>query len=607
MTDALRARAEELGVLTSYHDVSGHLHHADETTVSHVVAVLEADRASANSTTRFTAPMHVVGAGPITIGARVVQASLTVEGRSIDVAVHHGDDCDTVELPDDLPHGCHLLRFDTDRGPGESVLIAAPATMPRAERFAGTSGLFAPTYALWEHERPLPSYAHLHDLARAAKANGLEVVSTLPLYATYLDDPFDPSPYAPVSRLHWNEVYLDDTGLPPAPMPRIGDIIDWRSLAARRRKQLIDAAAASSPTMQDELTAFVAAHPDVGAYARFRAAREAGGDLVVEQSHLLAQYLADRQLTAIRNDPQAAALALDLPVGSHPDGYEVWADPSMFAPQMSVGAPPDSFFADGQNWGFPPPMPAAMHASGHRLWRRLIERVGRHADILRIDHAMAVHRLWWVPEGFSATQGVYVTYPRDEILAVIAASAAAAGVTIVGEDLGTVPPEVSEAFDRWDVLGMYEEQFHIDDERLPHIPARSVAGIRTHDMEPIAELVATTDVSGYRSRLGEAHGCEIADRWDDVVEQMLVRLSWSDAYLVIADLDDLLGERRPHNLPGRVGPELWSRRLDRPTSETLGATDVRGRLATLAHRHPDSTDDQSGNSHEEYDDTARSN
>jgi 4-alpha-glucanotransferase len=198
---------------------------------------------------------------------------------------------------------------------------------------------------------------------------------------------------------------------------------------------------------------------------------------------------------------------------------------------------------------------------------------------------MAVHRLWWVPDGCSASEGVYVTYPREEILAVIAASAASAGVTIVGEDLGTVPPEVSEAFERWDMLGMYEEQFHLDDDPLAHIPSRTVAGIRTHDMEPIAELVATTDTSGYRRRLGDAHGCEIAERWDAVVDQMLERLSWSNAYLVIADLDDLVGERRPHNLPGRVGPELWSRRLDRPTSETLGDPAIRERLRTLARRH----------------------
>jgi 4-alpha-glucanotransferase len=587
-TDALRERAEQLGVLTSYHDVHGGLHHANDATITHVVAVLEADRASAGSVARFTPPLHHVSAGSIDVSARVSEASITFAGHAVDLAVRRTGEQDLIDLPAEVPLGCHLVRFNSDRGPGETVVISAPSTMPRSDRFEGTGGLFAPTYTLWEHLRPLPSFAHLHDLARAAKTNGLGVVSTLPLYATYLDDPFDPSPYSPVSRLHWNEVYLDDTGLPPAPLPTVGQVIDWRAVAARRRRQLVEAASSLSSSMRDELTMFAAAHPDVGAYARFRAGRDAAGDPIVEQSHLLAQYLADQQLGAIRNDPDAAGLALDLPIGSHPDGYEVWADPSMFAAQMSVGAPPDAFFADGQNWGFPPPLPAAMHASGHRLWRHLIERVGRHADILRIDHAMAVHRLWWVPDGFSATQGVYVTYPRDEILAVIAASAAAADVTIVGEDLGTVPHEVSEAFDRWAMLGMYEEQFHLDDEPLPHIPARTVAGIRTHDMEPIAELVATSDTSAYRQRLGQAHQCEIADGWDDVVEQMLVRLAHSDAYLVIADLDDLLGDRRPHNLPGRVGPELWSRRLDRPTSETLADAEVQRRLAVLARqRNPE--------------------
>ncbi len=584
MSDALRARAEELGVQVAYHDVAGTLHHADAATLEHVVAVLEADRASASSTPRVAPALHFSTAGAVPVRSRVGEASLTVHGHPHDLTVRHADDHDSIDLPADLPLGCHHLEFTSEAGPGETIVVVAPDAMPRADRFAGTGSLFAPTYALWERDQPLPSFAHLHELARLARRQGVDVVSTLPLYATYLDDPFDPSPYSPVSRLHWNELYLDDSALPPAPVPAIGDIIDWKVLAERRRRQLIEAASELDAATQADLTAFAAAHPDVGAYARFRAGHEAGGDLTVEQSHLLAQWLADGQLGAIRDDPHAAALALDLPIGSHPQGYEVWADPSMFAPQVSVGAPPDAFFADGQNWGFPPPLPAAMHASGHRLWRHLIERAGTYADILRIDHAMAVHRLWWVPDGFSATQGVYVHYPRDEIIAVIAATAAACDVTIVGEDLGTVPTEVSEAFARWGVLGMYEEQFHLDDDPLPHIPARTVAGIRTHDMEPIAELVATTDTSGYRARLGAAHGCDIADRWDDVVDQMLNRLAWSDAYQVSADLDDLLGERRPHNLPGRVGPELWSRRLDRPTSETLADPDVQRRLALLSRR-----------------------
>jgi 4-alpha-glucanotransferase len=582
--EALFARAAELGVQTEYHDVEGHHHRADPAALAHVVAMLEADRDAAGAVPRVGPSLHL--GGPLVLDAQVTSATIGLSGTPQSVEVRLDGGRSEIVLPEALPHGCHVLEYDTDRGPGETVVVVAPPTMPRAERFAGRSGLFVPTYALWEADRPLPSFRHLHELARTLARSGVPLVSTLPLYSTFLDQPFDPSPYSPISRLHWNEIYLDDDTLPDAPVPDQGSFVDWRVLARRRRDQLVEAARTADADLMAQLTTFVAARPDAGAYARFLAARDAGGDEVVERSHVLAQYLADRELRAIADDPDAAALALDLPIGSSPAGFEVWADPGMFASGASVGAPPDSFFADGQNWGFPPPLPAAMRASGHRLWRQLIARVGRYAAILRIDHAMAIERLWWVPDGFSAHQGVYVHYPREELLAVIAASAAAAGVTIVGEDLGTVPLEVSEAFERWDVIGMYEEQFHLDDDPLPHIPARTVAGIRTHDMEPIAELIATDDTSGYRARLGAAHSTTIEPRWDDVVEQMLLRLAASDAYLVVADLDDLVGETRPHNLPGRIVDGLWSRRLRQPTSEVLADPDVCRRLSILGRITP---------------------
>jgi len=584
MSDALYERAVELGVQIDHHDVAGVHHRADDEVLRRVVDVLDADREAAGRLDSPTAPLHVAGSGDLVVRARTSAARIDLPDGTVELVVAPDGEGAVVGVPPDLPLGCHPVRLDTERGAAETVVVVAPPTMPRSPRFAGQGSLFAPTYALWEHDRPLPSFRHLHELARRAAAEGVAVLSTLPLYATFLDDPFDPSPYSPISRLHWNEVYLDDADLPAAPVPEQGEHVDWAELAQRRRSQLLAATRRLDAATRDQLATFVAAHPDVGAYARFRAGREAGGDADVEESHVLAQFLADRQLAAIAADPDASALALDLPIGSSPEGYEVWAHGSLFASGVAVGAPPDSFFAEGQNWGFPPPLPAAMHASGQQLWRQLVARVGRHAEILRIDHAMAIERLWWVPEGCSADRGVYVRYPREEILAVIAASAAAAGMTIVGEDLGTVPAEVSEAFERWDVLGMYEEQFHLDDDPLPHVPSRSIAGIRTHDMEPIAELVATRDTSPYRQRLGAAHGVTIAPVWDEVVDQMLARLAASDAYLVIADLDDLVGETRPHNLPGRVVPGLWARRFDRPLSEVLADDEVRARLAVVA-RH----------------------
>ena len=491
--------------------------------------------------------------------------------------------------------------------------------MPDLGPGARASSLFTPAYGLWETDAPLPSFEHLHTLARRLGERGIDTLATLPLYATFLDEPFDPSPYSPISRLHWNEAYLADADLPDAPLPSFasetGGVVDWRAVAQRRRLQLVRAATDADDDLVAALTQFAAAHPDVGSYARFRARRESSGDLLVERSHVLAQYLADRQLAAIGNDAGAAGLSLDLPIGSHPDGWETWAYPTLFAEAMAVGAPPDTFFTEGQNWGFPPQLPTAMRASGYDLWRQMLRRTGRHAEMLRIDHVMAVHRLWWVPDGHEATQGVYVRYPQQELLAVIAAEAAAAGVSVVGENLGTVPPEVGEALDDWQMLGMYEEQFMMRDDTLATIPSRSVAGIRTHDMAAFAQAVDDLDApaddpshdtvidtgTGTAAETASATGSAadtttgtaldayralLGDPDRPLLDAVLERLAASDAQMVVADLDDLLDETRPHNLPGRVVEGIWQRRLDRSLTDTLADDTVDRRLDLLRRTTP---------------------
>ena len=161
-------------------------------------------------------------------------------------------------------------------------------------------------------------------------------------------------------------------------------------------------------------------------------------------------------------------------------------------------------------------------------------------------------------------------YPRSKLLAVIAAEAARTGTTVVGEDLGTVPVEITEAMEDWKMLGLYAEQTRLADEELPTIPARTVAGLRTHDMEPFALLYERGDLADYRTKLQRcprpARG-HLRERRCSRVRSPV----WpsSDAYLVAADLDDLLGETTPHNIPGKVLPTIWRRRLRRPTSETL--------------------------------------
>ena len=579
--DRLRHRATQLGVETSYRDNEGHHYDADPEALARVVDLLEDDDGR-------TGPRRVpcvitdsperVHVGPDVDDAHLVLADGTAVG--LDVSDEHIS-------WEPLPLGSHHLAL-TGRGVDEhATVVAAPHRMVRSAALAGRAGLFAPAYALWERDNPLPSFAHLTELTRQLATHDTAVLVTLPLYAGFLDEPFDPSPYSPVSRLHWNEVYLDDASLPAAPHDEIGELVDWRHLARRRRGQLLEAAAAIDGALARRISTWIADRPDVADYARFRATvtpdpTDAGHDPgVVARSHELAQFLADEQLRRIEADG-SAAMALDLPIGSHPSGYETWAHPDLFAPDMAVGAPPDMMFSGGQNWGFPPQMPGAAQRSGYDLWRRVVARAGEYASMLRIDHILGVNRLWWVPDGMEATRGVYVRYPRHEMMAVIAAEGARTNTTIVGEDLGTVPAEILDLLDRWNVIGLYEEQMHMFDHDLHEIPERSVAGMRTHDMPAFAALAAMHDLDPYRQRLKQSLGRPVPD--DGVLDASLARLAGSAAYLVLADLDDLVGQTAAHNEPGRVLPTTWRRRLAEPTSATLARDDVRGLLATLTNR-----------------------
>ncbi len=372
-------------------------------------------------------------------------------------------------------------------------------------------------------------------------------------------------------------------------MPAIDHLIDWRAIGRRRRSQLLDAVGQIPGELAADVRRWVAATPDVAEYARFRAKiavdsiDAARPSDVVEASHQLAQYLAHVALTRL-HDSGAAAFALDLPIGSHPLGFETWAHGDLFAQGMGVGAPPDTMYPDGQNWGFPPQLPGAAERSGFALWRQVVRRCGQYASLLRIDHVLGVHRLWWIPDGMEPGEGVYVRYPRSKLLAMIAAEAAGTGTTVVGEDLGTVPVEITEAMEEWEMLGLYAEHTRLADDQLPTIPARTVAGLRTHDMEPFAMLYERGDLTGYRAKLRRALGRRVGASRVALLEGALRRLASSEAYLVFADLDDLLGETTPHNTPGKVLPTIWRRRLRRPTSETLADPEVRRLLAVLTKR-----------------------
>ena len=171
-------------------------------------------------------------------------------------------------------------------------------------------------------------------------------------------------------------------------------------------------------------------------YARFRAITEARGtwpgwpdrlrardvragdfDEAVARYHVFVQWLAERQLADAteRARGRGVSLYLDLPLGVHPDGFDVWRDRALFARGASAGAPPDALAPRGQDWGFPPLHPEAGRLDGHRYFVACIRKHLRFAKVLRIDHVMQLHRMFWVPDG-DARQGVYVRYPAEDLL-----------------------------------------------------------------------------------------------------------------------------------------------------------------------------------------------
>jgi 4-alpha-glucanotransferase len=546
-----------------------------------------------------------------------------------------------------LPIGYHQLRVEHGGRTSSANVLAAPRVVHQLAPSDRLWGVFAPLYSL-RGAGPLgPSVSDLDRLGRWIDREGGKIVGTLPLLASFLDRPCEPSPYSPVSRRFWNELYLDIDRLWPEDaledsrawleQPDVQD--DLAALDAAPRFDACGRAAVLVQLLQQLAPRFfspstrvpgfdrwVAEHPLATDYARFRAVAERQGrgwrqwperlqegrvgsddyDVRVAARHVYAQWAMDRQLGEVAEGlaSRQQLLYLDLPVGAAGDGFDTWIDRGSYAWGTTVGAPPDEFFAGGQNWGFPAVRPAAARAEGHRQLAECVRHHMTRAGLLRIDHVMGLHRLYLVPEGSDATDGVYVRYPEDEQYAVIAIESVRAGCAVVGEDLGTVPPEVREAMSRHGVLRSFVAEFCAPTPWAEHLDGpdhRMVATVGTHDTPTFAGFVSGHDVRG-RAAAGrlepaaaaaaETHRHDVVARLAELLDvppwaielpaaeehasgapspllaAVLRWLGGSDAPALLVALDDLVGALEPQNIPG-TGRERanWTRRLDRSVDE----------------------------------------
>ena len=137
-------------------------------------------------------------------------------------------------------------------------------------------------------------------------------------------------------------------------------------------------------------------------------------------------------------------LYLDLPVGIHPDGADAWMFQKQLLEGVTIGAPPDSFNLQGQNWGLLAPHPSELRMNAYQFFIATLQRNMRPGGVLRIDHALGLFRLFLIPEGGSGNDGAYVQFPVNELLAILALESVTNRVLVVGEDLGTVTPTIKK-------------------------------------------------------------------------------------------------------------------------------------------------------------------
>jgi 4-alpha-glucanotransferase len=568
----------------------------------------------------------------------------------------------TFAVADKLPHGYHELRVTGDGIDASCTIFSAPM-----ECFPGqkgrTWGVFAPLYAMRANrDKPVGDLSDLEKLLSWVSVNGGHIAATLPISAAFLTAPFDPSPYSPASRLYWNELFIDldrllaNSDCVPARNRACagewqhamraaarGDYVDYREVAHLKRhvlEALADWFFRQQRDQGEEFKKFIALYPDAQQYAQFRAAgeRQARGwpgwpprlrerqleshdyDDDAVRYHLYAQFVMHQQLDALaeRSRAEQTALYLDMPLGVHPDSFDVWSMPELFVTGASAGAPPDAFFTKGQNWGFPPLNPRALRDGRYEYLRRVLRTQLRYAGMLRIDHVMSLHRLFFVPSGYQATDGVYVRYPEEEMYAVLTIESQRHKSAFVGEDLGTVPAEVRKSMKRHGVKRMFVVQFEAgaNDPPISNAPAEAVASLNTHDMPPFAAYWDALDAD-LRQEMGLLSGEEVVQQRhmrDEVaralgahlrragalesgrIERMLNRkaepadalsamLDWlarSPAEITLVNLEDLWLEERPQNIPGTSQEKPnWRRRMRYTLDDITSSKQLAGMLERI--------------------------
>jgi 4-alpha-glucanotransferase len=489
------------------------------------------------------------------------------------------------------------------------------------------------------------------DLARLAELcapAGADFIGINPLHALFFADPRYFSPYTPSSRRFLNPLYiaidgtddLSDDDRAALQAARDAELIDYEAVTRLKRKAL-EAWFARFPKTGAGADAFEAFRRERGVrlenFALFEALseamaarglaghwrdwpdgfkdmgsassrefREANGGRI--DFHVWLQWVAHDQLAKAQERALAAGMRIglyaDLAVGVSPHGADTWSEPETVLRGVRIGSPPDAFNAKGQDWGLAPISPRALRGENAGLFGGLILDAIGPAGAIRIDHAMALKRLYLIPDGLEGGDGAYVEYPFEDLLDALGRSSQMSRTIIIGEDLGTVPPNFRETMRERRILG-YRVLFFERDEagcfHLPHCYERdALACISTHDLPTLRgwweghdladrvliglddaeaaeryrgqrsaereKMLAALSASGLLpDRLGPAARGEAplpAELTLDLALALTRFLAVTPCRLVALQLEDLAGAKDRANLPGTVDEHPnWRRKL----------------------------------------------
>lgn len=550
----------------------------------------------------------------------------------------------TFELPMGLPLGWHRLHARSGERAASTTLVVTPARVDLPAALADV-GVAAEARSAWGYmiqlyavrSRRSWGLGDLADLAELISWSGGDLgagfVVVNPLHAGSPVPPIEPSPYLPMTRRFVSPLYLAVEAVPEyaalsaAARARVealaesargtggpDELLDRnRSWAAKREALELIFAAGRSKEREDAFRAYreaegaglldfatwcalVEVHgPEWMAWPvelrnpatpEVAAERERLADRV--EFHAWLQWLLAAQLAHTREAADAAGMPVgvihDLAVGVHPGGADTWALQDVLAIGASVGAPPDAFNQQGQDWSQPPWRPSRLAELGYTPYRDMVRGVLRHAGGLRVDHVMGLFRLWWVPSGAKPSEGTYVRYDHEAMVGILALEAQRAGAVVIGEDLGTVEPWVRGYLHDRGMLGTSILWFERDD-GVPRRPEEwrelCLGTVTTHDLPPTAGYLAGEHVS-VRDRLGllarpvEHEWADLADeleQWRELLAELGIAyepagtapggdseramvealhrfLARTPSLLRGVALADAVGDRRTHNQPG---------------------------------------------------------